>query len=105
MLLGSLEQLPERLPIAGRKGLTACIQDADSFVRRNCVLLLVDTATQTNVGISLGLLPFEVEAVERTIVSQRSPAINWAHVATWVSQFAEVLESPELWTDIERLRR
>ena len=140
MLLVSPEQLPELLQIAAHEGLLARIQDAESFARRNRVLLLVDTASQTNVDISLGVLPFEVEAVERSVVQEirslrlrlptpedliilkavahrakdlsdieevinRQPALDWARIESWVKQFAEVLESPELWTDIQRLRR
>jgi hypothetical protein len=101
---------------------------------------LLHADTQTNVDISLGLLPFEIEAVERSAVQEirslrlrlptpedliilkavahrakdladieevivRQSPLDWARIEYWVSQFAEVLEWPELWTDIERLRR
>jgi hypothetical protein len=36
------------------------------------------------------------------VVSQ--PNLDWQRIQFWVEQFAEVLEMPELWTDIAHLR-
>ncbi len=49
-------------------GLVPRLAEAMDFARKNRVLLLVHQASQINVDISLGMLPFEVEAVERAIV-------------------------------------
>ena len=32
------------------------------------------------------------------------PQLDWGRVQYWVQQFAEVLEMPELWTDIARFQ-
>lgn len=41
------------------------IQDAEDFARKNRVLLLRHGPTETDIDISLGILPFEEEMVER----------------------------------------
>jgi hypothetical protein len=32
------------------------------------------------------------------------PQLDWGRIQYWVQQFAEVLEMPELWTDIARFQ-
>jgi len=44
------------------------IADAEDFTRRHRVLLLCHRESGINVDISLGMLPLEVEAVERSAV-------------------------------------
>lgn len=100
--------------------------------------MLRHTESGIDVDISLGLLPFEVEAVERSqecqagsltvrlptpedliilkavahrpkdmldieAVIAAQPHLDKGRIAFWVRQFAELLEMPELWTDVERL--
>jgi len=90
------------------------------------------------VDITLGLLPFEIETVERSEERQagsltvRLPTpedliilktvahrpkdmldiaaviavqkyLDRERIAFWVQQFADLLEIPELWTDLEKL--
>lgn len=90
------------------------------------------------VDISLGLLPFEVETVERSVLYQigsfhirlptpedliilkavahrpkdlldieavitRQKRLDYERIQFWVQQFAELLEMPELWTDVKRM--
>ena len=33
-----------------------------------------------------------------------APGLDWRRIEHWVRQFADVLEMPELWTDLARLR-
>ena len=68
MLLLSIEDLPDLTKAAKEEGLLSRIRDAESFARRNRVLLLRHQPSGTNVDISLGMLPFEVEAVERSVL-------------------------------------
>ena len=42
------------------------IDDAEQFARQNRVLLLIHNQTQIHVDVSLGLLPFEREVIERS---------------------------------------
>ncbi|MFH1128191.1 MAG: nucleotidyl transferase AbiEii/AbiGii toxin family protein [Candidatus Omnitrophota bacterium] len=54
------------LKVARRLGLTTRIKDAVEFAQKNRVLLLKHTKTGINVDLSLGLLPFEKEAIKRS---------------------------------------
>ncbi len=37
-------------------------------------------------------------------IMTRHPNLDWRRIEDWVQQFADVLEMPELWTDLARLR-
>lgn len=41
------------------------IQNAEDFARKNSVLLLKHNPTETDIDVSLGILPFEQEIIER----------------------------------------
>lgn len=70
MVLVDTDELPHLLTIVEQEGLSPRISDAADFARRYRVLLLQHQESGVNVDISLGLLPFEVEAVERSQVHQ-----------------------------------
>lgn len=135
IVLLPMAELPHLLKIASEEGLTPRIDNAHEFARRNRVLLLRHNASGINIDISLGILPFEAETVERSrvytlgdlslrlptpedliifkaiahrpqdlldiqaiIASQ--PRLDVQRIKYWVSEFAQALEMPELWTDI-----
>ncbi len=58
MILLSIEEIPNFLALAHKEGIEPRITQADDFARRNRVLLLRHIASQTNIDISLGVLPF-----------------------------------------------
>lgn len=60
------EEITGFLEAAGRLGLKPRVKDAVEFARKNRVLLLKYTKTGINVDLSLGLLPFEKEAIKRS---------------------------------------
>ncbi|HDN80168.1 MAG TPA: hypothetical protein ENG33_06875 [Chloroflexi bacterium] len=68
MILLSVDDLPAFLEAAAQEGLEPRIPDALDFARRHRVLLLRHRESGINVDISLGILPFEQEAVERSQV-------------------------------------
>lgn len=138
MLLLSIEDVPQLVELAEQVGLTPRLPDVVEFARRSRVVLFEHKATSINVDISLGLLPFEVEAVERSqnhqigtinvrlptaedliilkavahrpkdlldiaAVIASNPKLDRQRIAFWVRQFAELLEMPELWEEIEEL--
>ena len=136
MVLLSVEDIPRFLATAQKEGIEPRIPQAEAFARRNRVLLLRHTSSQTDIDISLGVLPFEYEMVERSIVYevddalkihlptpedliimkavahrpkdlldiqgiiQSHPDLDRERIRDWVTQFAELLEMPELWEDI-----
>ncbi len=56
------------MEIAKEEGIEPRIDHAADFARKNRVLLLKHTLTDTSIDISLGALPFEVEMVERGVL-------------------------------------
>ena len=138
LILLSTDDLPRLLDFASKEGLFPRLSDIEQFARQNRVVLLRHEDSSINVDISLGLLPFEIETVERSAVHQigavriRLPTpedliilkavahrpkdlmdieaviavqqnLDQMRIQFWVQQFADLLEMPELWTDVERL--
>jgi hypothetical protein len=123
------------LELARTEGLEPRIADAGGFAGRSRVLLLRHVTTGIPVDVSLGLLPFEAEAIRRgtlhdvgslvvrlptpedliimkavahrsqdlfdiEAIVQANPSLDHARVRAWVREFADVLDMPELWSDI-----
>jgi predicted nucleotidyltransferase len=65
VILMSTQDLPRLIEIAANEGLKARISDAEDFARKRRVLLLQHETSGIKIDISLGILPFEVEMVER----------------------------------------
>ena len=138
MLLLSIEEVPLLLALAQDEGMLPRIENPVEFASRSRVVLLRHVESGVNVDISLGLLPFEVETVERSQEYQagslhvRLPTpedliilkavahrpkdmldietviavqdnLDTTRIAFWVQQFADLSETPEIWTDVERL--
>ncbi len=140
MVLLSIDDLPGFLALAKQEGLFPRGENPEEFARHNRVVLLRHNQSGVDVDISLGMLPFEVEMVERSKLHQvdslqirlptpedliimkaiahrpkdmtdieaiiiSHPKLDQKRIEFWVEQFAEVLETPELWTDVARLLR
>jgi len=70
LLLVDTDELPTLVITAEQEGLLPRISDALDFARQRRVLLLQHQGSGINVDISLGLLPFEIEAVEHSKIHQ-----------------------------------
>jgi len=136
MFLLPTDKIPQLIEQASREGLVPRLPDVEEFARRNRVVLLRHEASGIDVDISLGLLPFEVEAVERSreydagSLTVRLPTpedliilkavahrpkdmldiatvlnahddLDTERILFWVRQFAELLEIPEILTELE----
>jgi len=66
VILLSVDDLPKLVDAASQQGITTRIADAEGFARKNRVLLLRHQTSGINVDISLGMLPFEIEMIERS---------------------------------------
>jgi predicted nucleotidyltransferase len=66
VFLLSLSDIPRLLHTASTYGIEPRILDIEIFARKNRVLLLRHTASGIDIDLSLGVLPFEVEMVERS---------------------------------------
>jgi predicted nucleotidyltransferase len=66
VFLLSLEDIPNLLAEAARQGIEPRVSDPAAFARKSRVLLLRHTASGTDIDLSLGILPFEIEMVERS---------------------------------------
>lgn len=138
IFLASLRDIPKILELAKKEGIEARTQDAAEFAKRSRVLLLQHKESGINIDISLGVLPFEEEVVDRSIlhnvglfsvrlptpedliilkaVAHRSkdlldireivlnnPNLDVPRIERWVKEFAKLLETPELWGQIEKI--
>lgn len=65
VFLLSIKDIPEFLEQARAENVIPRIQKAEEFARKNRVLLLKHSITETEIDISLGILPFEEELVKR----------------------------------------
>lgn len=136
-LLG-VEDIPKLFQAASEQGITPRLPDAEAFARKNRVLLLRHVASGIDIDLSLGLLPFEIEMVDRSTLFEAGaiklrlptpedliilksvahrpkdildiqeiikshPKLDQERIEFWVKQFAEALESPDLWQDIKKL--
>ena len=138
MILLSVDDIAHLVALASQGGLIPRLPNTEEFARQSRVVLLRHEESGIDVDISLGLLPFEVEAVERSreyeagslrirlptpedliilkAVAHRpkdmldieavisvQKELAYGRIRFWVQQFAEVLEMPELMTDLESI--
>ena len=66
VVLLSVKDIPQLLEVAQQEGLMPRVSDAVDFARRQRVLLLRHQVSGIDVDISLGILPFEEEAIRRS---------------------------------------
>ncbi|OQY98151.1 MAG: hypothetical protein B6D41_02730 [Chloroflexi bacterium UTCFX4] len=66
VFLLSNDDLPNLLRAAQEVGFVPRINDVESFAERNRLVMLRHPITNVDVDISLGAMPFEIEAVERS---------------------------------------
>lgn len=70
MFLLSNKDLPRLLEMAKEEGIEPRIDNALDFAKKNRVLLLKHTSTDTGIDISMGTLPFEEEMVNRGVLHE-----------------------------------
>lgn len=134
----SISDLALLLASALSEGFEPRIPNVEAVARKSRVVLLRHRATNITADISLGALPFEREAIERSqllniekihlripsvedliimkAIAHRpkdlldiqslvdaNPKLDRARVKNWVQQYADLLEMPELWTDLAKL--
>lgn len=140
VFLLSTQEIPTFLQFARSENIIPRVQNAEEFARKNRILLLRHQPTETDIDISLGILPFEEEMVERgatqslanlsirlptpedliimkaiahrpkdlediRTIAEKNPDLDVQRISRWVNAFAEVLEQPDLWKQIEPLLR
>ena len=67
MFLLSIKDISQFLKLARIENIVPRMQNAEEFARKSRVLLLKHEPTNTEIDISLGVLPFEEEMVEREL--------------------------------------
>lgn len=138
VVLLSTKNISNFLQLARAENIVPRIENAEDFARRSRVLLLKYAPTETEIDISLGIMPFEEEMIERgeiksfanlsarlptpedliimkaiahrpkdledirTIVD-KNPDLDHGRIEHWVKDFAELMETPELWGQIEKI--
>jgi hypothetical protein len=73
VFLLNFEDLPRLLAEAGIQGIEPRIADPIPFAKKNRVLLLRHKASGIDINLSLGVLPFEFEMVERSKLVDLGP--------------------------------
>jgi predicted nucleotidyltransferase len=73
VFIASIKDIPKILELAEREGIEARASDIENFARKSRVLLLRHTKSGINIDISLGVLSFEQEMVERGIEYNAGP--------------------------------
>lgn len=68
VIMLDFEDIPALLDKAARFGIEPRIPDAAAFAHKSRVLLLRHTSSGIDIDLSLGILPFEDEMVERSIL-------------------------------------
>ncbi|MBN1537430.1 MAG: nucleotidyl transferase AbiEii/AbiGii toxin family protein [Anaerolineales bacterium] len=137
VILLSIEEIPKIIKAASELGLQPRIAQVEAFARKNRILLVRHEESGIDVDISLGVLPFEIEMVERSNIVEiethrlqlptpedliilkavayrpkdlldikeiinNHPKIDRRRFESWVTQFSEALEIPEIWDDIKK---
>ena len=138
MFLASTRDIPHILEMAKEEGIEPRTDKVMEFAKKSRVLLLRHSVSGASIDISLGVLPFEEEVVQRSqlydvgMLSVRLPTpedliimkaiahrpkdlidiqtiidshpdLDIERIKHWVKSFADILETPGLWTDIENL--
>jgi predicted nucleotidyltransferase len=76
MFLLSIQDIPRLLEAAKEEGIEPRIGNAAEFAKKNRVMLMKHVLSDTNIDISLGVMPFEQEMVERSVVHQIDEALQ-----------------------------
>lgn len=76
MFLLSIKDIPQLLKAASEEGIEPRIDNAAEFARKSRVVLLKHVISNTNIDLSLGILPFEQELVERSVIHQVDAALQ-----------------------------
>jgi predicted nucleotidyltransferase len=61
-------RIPKLIESASNAGFSPRIQGAEAFARQNRVLLLIHNQSRIPVDLSLGMLPFEKEVIQRSCI-------------------------------------
>jgi len=138
VFLLSFDDLPRLLTEAAGQGIEPRISDPILFARKSRVILLRHMPSGTDIDLSLGILPFEIEMVERSqvidvgamqlrlptpedliilkavahrpkdladiqAIATNHPDLDKDRIRSWVEQFGEALDLPDLWKMISQL--
>jgi hypothetical protein len=138
VFLLSTQDIPRFLELARSENIIPREEYTDENARKIRVLLLRHSPTDTDIDISLGIMPFEEEMVKRGRVKSfanlsarlptpedliimksvahrlkdlediqsivdNNPELDLTRIEFWVKEFGKVLETPELWGQIEAI--
>lgn len=105
LVLLSKEELPELFKAAQAEGIFPRIPEAVDFAAQHNLMLLVHRASGINLDISLGMLPFEREAVERSIEYKPGDLMIRLPTPEDLVIFKAVAHRPEDIMDIQEIVR
>ncbi|MBL8051549.1 MAG: nucleotidyltransferase [Anaerolineales bacterium] len=138
VFLLSIDDISKFLESAKSENIESRVNNIQEFAKKNRILPLIHTPTDTEIDISMGVMPFEVEIVERAskksfsnlsvslptpedliimkaiahrpkdledirTIFDKNPDVDIKRIKQWVTDFAEILELPNLWNQIEEI--
>ena len=78
MFLLSTQDIPRFLEEAKQEGIEPRVENAAAFAKESRVLLLRHVITNTEIDVSLGILPFEEEVIERSSIQEFDDSLRVA---------------------------
>lgn len=138
VFLLSIGDVPKFLESAKSENIEPRVQSIEEFAKKNRVLPLKHIPTNVEIDISMGIMLFEEELVERgstksfanlyvhlptpedliimkavahrpkdlediRTIADNNPNLDIKRIKKWVTDFAEILELPDLWKEIESI--
>jgi predicted nucleotidyltransferase len=76
MFLLSIQDIPRLLETAKEEGIEPRVENAAEFARKSRVMLMKHVPSETHIDISLGIMPFEQEMVQRSVVHYIDKALQ-----------------------------
>lgn len=76
MFLLSIQDIPRLLDAAKKEGIAPRINNVEEFAGKNRVVLLRHIPSDTSIDISLGIMPFEEEMVERSTLYELDDSLK-----------------------------
>jgi predicted nucleotidyltransferase len=138
MILNLDDRLPEFLKKMEKFGIEPRIENAEGFAKKSRILLVRHKESGINIDITMGIMPFERDAVSRKkmetafglefplpspedliifkaisnriqdiedikAIINRHPNLDKEHILSIIREFADVLESPDIYENIKKL--
>jgi predicted nucleotidyltransferase len=105
VVLTSVVELPRLLAAAAHAGFSPRQPDAEAFARQHRVVLLRHDSSGANLDLAMGIMPFEVEMVNRATRHKFDNVVVWLPAPEDLIVLKAVARRPKDFIDIESIAR